>query len=335
MVRRKAGLFVIVAAMLAAGCSGGKQEEDSGALKVVSGFDSFVFASYFGGNQFELAHPNYKVGSVKADLQIGPNYWDDYVKLLDAEKPDVVAISNISDYYRLATAGLIRNLSPLISKDGFDLDAVDPTIVSLLKYPGESYELFGLAPFFNPSAIYYNKTLFDTYGVPLPKERMTWEEMLRLASRFPERDAQGGRIYGYHHREFSTPSNYLNYISAVEGLSETDDERVTMDDAGWRRIIERTLQAFKSHAVSYVAGNGEVRFDDPETGGEKPFLEGRVAMMQAEAPFIDKLAQSKAAFEWDVAPLFVSLDRGRSQPAFPSMIYAIYKDAANANAAWA
>ncbi len=335
MNKRKRTLLAALSIMLfVTGCSGSRSEESSKKLKLITAFDPFTFSSYFGGNQFELTHPEYEVAYVNANLPIDADYWDKYIGLLESEKPDVIAIGNIFDYYKLASAGLLKDMSAMIRKDGFDLNVVDPTIVSLLKYPGEPSELLGLAPFFNPSALYYNKTLFGKYGVPLPEGEMTWEQMLRLASRFPNRNEQGARLYGYHHRAFSTPGFYLDYISQLEGFSATDGI-LTMGDARWRTIADQLLQAFKLNAVSYAKNDGEVRFDDPESGGDVPFLDGRVAMMEADVLFMSRLDQSKPGFEWEIAPKFVSLDRSKGMPSYPSMIYAIYRDAANVDAAWA
>ncbi|MBO9600201.1 MAG: extracellular solute-binding protein [Cohnella sp.] len=332
----RTGLVSLLIVLILSGCSGSKREDTSGKLKIVTSFDRFTFSSYFGGNQFELAHPEYEVAYASANtLPFGAaDYWDKYVGLLESEKPDVIAISNIFDYYKLLSAGLLKDMSAMVRKDGFDLDVVDPTILSLLQYPSEPNELFGLAPFFNPTAIYYNQTLFKKYGIPLPKSEMTWEEMLQLASRFPNQNEYGERLYGYHHRAYSTPGFYVDYFSGLEGLSAMEGDHLTMDDARWRTIMDELLQAVKLNAVSFAPNEGAVRYDDPESGGDAPFLDGRVAMIEGDALFMNQLDQRRPEFDWGIMPKVVSLDRSKSMPSYPSLIYAIYRDAPNVDSAW-
>ncbi|MDG0873339.1 extracellular solute-binding protein [Paenibacillus thiaminolyticus] len=45
--------------------------------------------------------------------------------------------------------------------------------------------MYGLSPTFVSSAVYYNKDLFEQYGVTPPQDKMTWEQLLDLAARFP------------------------------------------------------------------------------------------------------------------------------------------------------
>jgi multiple sugar transport system substrate-binding protein len=335
MKTRKWIAVALTLIVLLTGCSSGNSEkEDSGAFKLLSSFDKSTFNLLYGGSLFEQTHPTYEVAYVNSSERIPPADWDAYLELLELEKPDVIAISSVSDYYRLVSAGLLLDLSPMIRKDRFDLDTYEPSVLEILKYPGETTELFGLSPFFDPSALYYNKTLFEKSGIPLPENGMTWTEMLQAAARIPSKGEDGRPIYGYHHRAFSTPAYYMDYFASVEGLSMIEGTRLAFDKPEWRSITERLLQVFSEGKVSFAAKDEDIRFDDPEANGEAPFLEGRVAMMSAGAALIAELSNGQAPFEWGIVSRPVSIDRSKSIPAFPSPIYAIRRDAVNAEAAW-
>lgn len=54
-----------------------------------------------------------------------------------------------------------------------------------------------MAPSISTRALFYNKDLFDRYGVPYPTNAMTWDDVLALAKRFPTKGEGEGRIYGF------------------------------------------------------------------------------------------------------------------------------------------
>ncbi|WP_239614855.1 ABC transporter substrate-binding protein [Cohnella mopanensis] len=329
-------VIMLLIVSLLAGCAGDSEKIESGNLKILSGFDKTTFDMIYGGQIFEQTNSAFEVTYVNAYDHISPADWDDYVRLLEMENPDVVVIGSLFDYYKLASAGLLVDLNPKIRKDSFELNSIQPSVLTLLKYPGELHEQYGLSPFYNPSALYYNKTLFEHYGIPLPTDGMTWGDMLRLAARFPNKGDDGQPIYGYHHREFSTPSYYLDYLASIEGLSMIEGTRFTMDKAHWGPLLERLISVFKGKSVSYAENGSEVqsRMGNPEATGEMPFLEGRVAMFLAPAAFMERLNEQSNSFEWGIVSQAVSLGRGKSMPTFPSPIYSIYRYAQNVDAAW-
>ncbi|AZK45421.1 extracellular solute-binding protein [Paenibacillus lentus] len=85
----------------------------------------------------------------------------------------------------LANNGLLQELDLYIQKTSFSLDAFVPSAVELMKQYGDG-KLYGLAPTFYSRALVYNSRLFDQYGVPYPKDQMTWEEIIDLAHQFPK-----------------------------------------------------------------------------------------------------------------------------------------------------
>jgi len=329
-------IFLLTAVLLA-GCRIGSEEEDQGRLKLMSSFDKMSFNAYYGGSQFEASYPNYEVEYVNTTDHIGifgaSWGWDRFKSLLQSEKPDVIAVSSPDVYFKLIDEGLLQDMSTLARKDEFTLDAVHPAVASQLKSPNASHELYGLAPFFNPEALYVNKTLFERFKVKLPEGELTWEEMLETASQFPGKDENDQRIYGFHFRAYSTPGFYMDYLSDLEGLRLIHDDKLTVDQPAWRKIIERLLHAVKRNALSFASHSGAVG-NDPEAAGEEPFLQGRVAMFQANAAFIEMLNKRQVPFEWQVVPRIASSDRRMNAQPWPSPVYVMYRDAENSAAAW-
>jgi len=86
-------------------------------------------------------------------------------------------------------------LDPLIEQDRFDTSGIYSAVIDQLRESGNG-KLYGLAPEFITNAIFFNADLFRKYGVELPTDRMSWDEVLRLAQRFPSDGSEEERVYG-------------------------------------------------------------------------------------------------------------------------------------------
>ena len=76
---------------------------------------------------------------------------------------------------------------------------------------GESFTGFD----FYSQAIFYNKDMFNKYGIPLPEDRMSWEKKLfELAQRFPTDGAKDKRVYGL---SFGYNSDVFQLSSMIGG----------------------------------------------------------------------------------------------------------------------
>ena len=86
-----------------------------------------------------------------------------------------------------------EDLIPLANKYGFDLGKFDPKALDAIKAVSDKGELYALPYAVNLNATYYNKDIFDKFGVPYPQDGMTWEDAIELAKRVTRED--GGISY--------------------------------------------------------------------------------------------------------------------------------------------
>lgn len=71
-------------------------------------------------------------------------------------------------------------MKDLIKRHNIDLSRFEPSIISALeKMSGGG--LYGLPLYNDRMALYYNKDIFDKFGVPYPKDGMTWDEVIELS----------------------------------------------------------------------------------------------------------------------------------------------------------
>src|SRR5690606_28174800 len=105
----------------------------------------------------------------------------DHLDLLKDQAPDIIHTRRPNTFEQLVEHGYLQDLTSLIKRDKFDIDNFDKGIIDLLRSKGNG-KLYGLAPTFSGRALFYNKSIFAEYNVPYPTDRMSWEEVLQLAS---------------------------------------------------------------------------------------------------------------------------------------------------------
>lgn len=101
--------------------------------------------------------------------------------------PDII-VSSPTDIVPLEEADAIFPLDDLVEQENFDLSKVNPALVSLIKGFDSEGRLIGLPDGTGLFGLYYNKEVFDLFGVPYPDsdEPMTWEETLEIAEKMTQ-----------------------------------------------------------------------------------------------------------------------------------------------------
>ncbi|GAA4844547.1 sugar ABC transporter substrate-binding protein [Paenibacillus vulneris] len=196
----KAAAVSIVAASLLAGCSSGKQEGASASTKK----EPVELVFYQTGNadwkeeDFMNNYGNY----IKQKF---PNIIPKFVpvpasKSMDAlitggQQFDVLIFSIGHTHLNLIRNEFQMDISDLIKKKSVDLTRFEPFTIDQQKEIANG-GIYGL-PLSNTSpVIMYNKDIFDKFGVPYPKDGMTWDEIYDLAKQVTRND-NGTQYYGF------------------------------------------------------------------------------------------------------------------------------------------
>ena len=90
---------------------------------------------------------------------------------------------------------LLYDLNPLIKQYKFDIEKFDPDVIKDIKKFNSNGELYAVPFSVNYSALFYNKDIFDKFGVAYPKDGMTWNEYVELAKKV-SRTENGVQYYG-------------------------------------------------------------------------------------------------------------------------------------------
>jgi multiple sugar transport system substrate-binding protein len=129
---------------------------------------------------------------------------------------------------------LQKDMSDLIKKHNLDLNKFEPKAVKGMKDLAEG-KMYGVPVFNNTRVLYYNKDLFDKFGVAYPKDGMTWDETNALAKRMT-RSENGVDYLGMAASE--QHQIRLNALS-VPILDAKTGKPTINTDARWKTILAK------------------------------------------------------------------------------------------------
>ena len=144
--------------------------------------------------------------------------------IVSGQAVDLVLCS-IFSFPSLAETQLLYDMSELVKKNKYDLNRLGPNTVEFQKQFGGG--IYGFPVASAPTALFYNKDIFDKFGVPYPKDGMTWDETYELAKKMTRTDA-GTTYYGFATRyPFMYNTNQLSlsyYNPTTQSVQVTDDK---------------------------------------------------------------------------------------------------------------
>ncbi len=263
-------------------------------------------------------------------------------KIIDEEQPDVLFLS-ADEYSKFSQQGKLLDLKPFIEQDKYNTDSFVPGILDFLQEQGGG-TLYGLSPSFYTQALFYNKDLFEKYSVELPTDRMSWDDVLTRANRFPTEGKPDERVYGLKNSYHTSLLDFATSIGDTLGLSMFNSElmQVTLDTPAWRNAFSTALDAIRS-GTFYVEDENIMRSWDSyeEYLMSDPFISGRTAMMIEDVYMIEQLKQAseqlkdKLNLNWDLVTLPVDPSNPDYTTAtFIDQIFAINASSTNSKEAW-
>ncbi|TNJ63966.1 extracellular solute-binding protein [Paenibacillus hemerocallicola] len=218
------------------------------------------------------------------------------------------SIGNYENF--MMPAALEYDMTDLIREHKVDLNKFEPTIIEAVKQASGG-KMYGLPIFTSNLVLYYNKTLFDKFGVPYPKSNATWEETIATAKKMA-RSEGGVSYFGLTHSQKHmfrlNPLSIPNADLAANAPTINKDER-------WKTFYQTLfMDPFQDPVVTdYMKTSGKIPdiydFTDKQ----------RVAMFPYLSSLIYAWEQQLKAFNWDIValPSFTNLPNTGS-PSYPT-----------------
>jgi multiple sugar transport system substrate-binding protein len=210
--------------------------------------------------------------------------------------PDIVALSQgqLANYKSL---DIPDDLRTMIKTLNLDLTPIEPTVMDAIRSFGTNGELYGLPFGMNHGALIYDKDIFDKFGVPYPKDSLTWEEVVDLNRRYLTRNEGGIQYVG------AATSAFVNMFRQY-GLSTVDEknEKAVLTTDGFQRVFGLLQQLFQvpgyvqNNKYSYVSAD---------------FYREQTLAMQANwiAAIANDIKSYKPSFAWELSTFPAFKDR--------------------------
>lgn len=252
----------------------------------------------------------YKTG-INVDVQIISSYETQFPNIMAAQNvPDVFCVPD-GNFGTWVATGVMEPLDDYVaSSTNIDLSNIWSSALSRYQYNGKtmgSGTLYCMPKDITPYVMYYNKDLFDKYGVPYPDDKVPWDPYTatyywRMFG-IDRNNALGGptvtskgkikddHIYGVAklYPESLIWSNGADYLSAdrTEVLIDTPEFIEAFD-----YIQAAICNDYVAPAYSLLASTSEKTL----------FLNGKAACY-IEGRSVTADLRKQATFDWDIAPI--------------------------------
>lgn len=240
-----------------------------------------------------------------------------FVSAGTTQLPDLVATGQTVDVMfmsigqsdMLTTYNYQYDISELIQSNKFDLNHLEPSSVELQK-GFASNGMYGLPVFTNTLGFFYNKDIFDKFGVAYPKDGINWDQLKELAARMSRTD--GGITY--NGLVMSSSANIVLNPFSVPYIDKATKKSIF--------TTEKFKQAFNLlTSVALLPGNGLTNDTWALAGQQKMFFQDQTAAMMLH--FVNTgLTTLKTQFNWDIAtyPQLTS-NPGVGPQSYPTYFY--------------
>lgn len=201
------------------------------------------------------------------------------------EIPDIIRTDIPTLYTNYLNLELGEDLTPWITKKNYSLDRFVSSFIDEIREAGQTEALYGLpVPPYYPMVLFYNKDIFDKYGVDYPEDGIKWDELYSKVRALTREDG------GMNYRGFS-----MNVASVLRdnpfSISILDPIGDHLSDSNkWRSIFEQFTQ-FYSLSNNIIEGTAAA-----ETGA---FAKGNVAM-QMDSYSIAAVNKVPKDANWDI-----------------------------------
>ncbi len=159
---------------------------------------------------------------------------------------DVIWISSIEGYFRLAATGVLAPIDGIVESLGYDLEEHYPATISAAYLDGK---LYGIPILAHPGRVglFYNKVIFDEAGVDYPDETWTMDDFLAAAIEVTDPDR---RIWGF----FDPEGSYFTSIVFIRAFggdtlnSDGTESLLTSDEA--KAALQFQSDLYNVHKVA-------------------------------------------------------------------------------------
>ncbi|CAG7609854.1 hypothetical protein PAESOLCIP111_01213 [Paenibacillus solanacearum] len=151
--------------------------------------------------------------------------------LAAGDTPDLIngwqaEIKTLENYH------LVGDMAPLVKQNNLDLNRFEPVAIDAVKALSEKGELYGIPYNQQFNALYYNKDIFDKFGVAYPKDGMTWDDAIELGKKVSHMES-GIQYRGLAYEHISRLSSSLS-----PNVVDPKNQKANVNNDAWRKVFQ-------------------------------------------------------------------------------------------------
>lgn len=231
-------------------------------------------------------------------------------ELIAAQEQVDVVFTSTGLSSRFTNVNMQFDITPLLKEANYDESIIDAETLNAGKIIADG-GLYGLPVYTVPATMYYNKDIFEKFGVDYPKDGLTWNDMHDIAARLTRMDGDE-KYYG-----FRTSIGHLTQRNqfSLNLLSPTTN-RADFSNDQWKDFFDSITRFYQFSGVP--TDIADLNFNKQR---EAFFIDKKAAMWLAltnlhTTPELDN------SFNWDLAtfPSFPGAEHVGPQP-YPVYFY--------------
>ncbi|MEM7032889.1 MAG: sugar ABC transporter substrate-binding protein [Chloroflexota bacterium] len=205
----------------------------------------------------------------------GQDYYGRLLTKIKAEKaPDIFQIGDDA-LPNFVEQGALLALDPLSNRSTtFDQTIYLPSLLAPGQWQGQQYLL---PKDYSPLAVYYNKQIFDEYGVPYPQEGWTWTDLLETAQQLTKDTDDDGLTDLWGIQLPATWTTGFEYWVVASGARFMDEEQASFSGYFDSPEMIEAVQFYADLYNKYQVAPLPVDLT-AFGGGNQEFDQGRAAM---------------------------------------------------------
>jgi multiple sugar transport system substrate-binding protein len=163
---------------------------------------------------------------------VQPAKGNDLQSLIGAGQQFDVATGPAMYLSKFGDLGMFGDMTSLIKSHQFDMNRIHPEVMKAIQSYGKKGDIFGLPYSIIGYALYYNKDIFDKFGLTYPKDQMSWEQMIALAQKL-SRSTDGVQYKGLMFQD-------INNLASMLSLDYVDPKtgKAAVNNDGWKKGFE-------------------------------------------------------------------------------------------------
>ncbi|MCC2683142.1 MAG: extracellular solute-binding protein family 1 [Paenibacillaceae bacterium] len=147
--------------------------------------------------------------------------------------PDLITTPN-ADMLGYKQQDLLYDIAPLLKQNKIDLSRFLPATIDAVK--SDKGEVWAVPYAMQFDTMYYNKDVFDKFGVAYPKDGMTWDNAIELGKKVTRKDGS------VQYRGLDVVSSYLMSFPFALPYVNGKTNKSAMTDPKWKSVFEITKQ---------------------------------------------------------------------------------------------